>query len=446
MNPEFPAPKVFISYAWESDAVKDWVKKLGTELRNVGIDVQLDQWHVQPGDRMALFMEMAVRTNNYVLVICTPKYKYKSENRLGGVGYEGDIMTAEVLQNSDYRKFIPILQSGDSRSAIPSWLATHFFLDFSNPLEYQKTFDELIETLLDLREKAPPLGEIPAKYQKAIREAVQKQTETNEENVPLESSVVNEAFTKEEMQNERVPLLEVDLVWHGSSRSPRGYSDKNPTEIDENGRLVTIIGAGVKPIIYWDLHWRFDFVIQNSSSFPAFNVQLESLGDVHFATIEKIANVNHIKPFDKMELKADYRQSLEGIHTAADDILKYKIPEKLEGLLLKLTYLDEQRNKHFTLVKIEENKIVNIMKRFWEVIYDDEHHKMEVIGESVDDTLLTENIVLMQHAGMKVRCNTADISTPKDNINLPNYQIENGLYQRLIKEYESKTGQRLKLW
>ncbi len=118
MNPIIQSPNVFISYAWDSEEFNGWVKKLATDLRNKGIDIHLDQWKLVPGDRMALFMEKSVKENNYVLIICTPKYKYKSENRIGGVGYEGDIMTAEVLQNANSRKFIPILQTGDMNTAI----------------------------------------------------------------------------------------------------------------------------------------------------------------------------------------------------------------------------------------------------------------------------------------------------------------------------------------
>jgi hypothetical protein len=36
-------PKTFISYAWESEEAKEWVKKLAIELRNDGIDAKLDQ-------------------------------------------------------------------------------------------------------------------------------------------------------------------------------------------------------------------------------------------------------------------------------------------------------------------------------------------------------------------------------------------------------------------
>ena len=106
-------PKVFVSYAWESDALKVWVKEFATRLRRDGVETKLDQWHVVPGDQLPAFMEEAIRENDFVLIVCTPEYKKKSEGRRGGVGYEGDIMTAEVLQKQNHRKFIPVLREGD---------------------------------------------------------------------------------------------------------------------------------------------------------------------------------------------------------------------------------------------------------------------------------------------------------------------------------------------
>ena len=80
------------------------------------------------------------------------------------------------------------------------------------------------------------------------------------------------------------------------------------------------------------------------------------------------------------------------------------------------------------------------MKKFWEIVYYDDDHKFEVIGESTDDTLLTKNVSEMQKAGMHVRCNTPDISVNKNDIKLANYNPENGLYNRLMTQYESITG------
>src|SRR5689334_21959276 len=100
-------PTVFVSYAWEDD-VKVWVRNFATRLRREGgVDVQIDQWHVAPGDPLTVFMERAVRTNDFVLIVCTPKYKIKSDARQGGVGYEGNIITGEVFTKANHRKFIP---------------------------------------------------------------------------------------------------------------------------------------------------------------------------------------------------------------------------------------------------------------------------------------------------------------------------------------------------
>lgn len=185
-------PKIFISYAWESDELKDWVKNLAIELRNNGIDAKLDQWEVIPGDQMPHFMEKSVRENDYVLLICTPKYKIKSENRIGGVGYEGDIMTAEVLQTSNHRKFIPILQSGDKDISIPSWLKGKYFIDLSNNNHFEKNFEDLITTVLNAREVAPKIGQIPSRFQRQITAIVENQQSEQDDRIKIKGVVVDE--------------------------------------------------------------------------------------------------------------------------------------------------------------------------------------------------------------------------------------------------------------
>lgn len=185
-------PKVFISYAWENEDLKNWVKNLAIELRNNGIDAKLDQWDVIPGDQMPHFMEKSVRENDYVLLICTPKYKLKSENRIGGVGYEGDIMTAEVLQTSNHRKFIPVLQSGDKDVSIPSWLKGKYFIDLSTDFHFKKNFEDLITTVLNAREVAPAIGQIPSKFQKQIATSIETQKIQNDEFVKIKGIVADE--------------------------------------------------------------------------------------------------------------------------------------------------------------------------------------------------------------------------------------------------------------
>ena len=148
----------FISYSWDSDDHKQWVHDLATRLHGEGITIKLDQWHLVPGDQLPQFMETAVRESDHVLVACTRRYKERSDNRTGGVGYEGDIMSAEVMNTGNQRKFIPILRSGAWNEAAPSWLAGKYYVDLSANPYSETNFNDLTSTLLGTRPKAPPVA------------------------------------------------------------------------------------------------------------------------------------------------------------------------------------------------------------------------------------------------------------------------------------------------
>jgi hypothetical protein len=104
-------------------------------------------------------MERAVRENDYVLVVCTPTYKSRSNERSGGIGYEGDIMTAEVFASRSERKFIPLLRIGsDWTDASPSWLQGKYYVDFRGNPYKEERYRDLLTTLHGVRPKAPPIG------------------------------------------------------------------------------------------------------------------------------------------------------------------------------------------------------------------------------------------------------------------------------------------------
>jgi hypothetical protein len=151
-------PKVFISYSWEDDAHKDWVRDLAARLRQDGIETLLDQWHLVPGDQLPRFMETSVRESDFALIICTPRYKQRSDSRTGGVGYEGDIMTGEVYSRGNHRKFIPILSRGTWETSAPSWLQGKYYLDFGQTPPDETPYRELVATILGRRPYAPPVG------------------------------------------------------------------------------------------------------------------------------------------------------------------------------------------------------------------------------------------------------------------------------------------------
>lgn len=156
------APKVFISYSWDNDQHREWTRELAERLRSDGANVTLDQWHLAPGDQMAEFMERAVRENDLVLIICTPRYKLKSDERSGGVGYEGDIMTAEVLSTRNHRKFVPVLRVGPWAHAAPSWVSGKLYVDLSGSPYSEDQYHDLVATIHNQRPSPPPVGTPPA--------------------------------------------------------------------------------------------------------------------------------------------------------------------------------------------------------------------------------------------------------------------------------------------
>ena len=139
--------KVFITYAWEDEAHKDWAKQLADKLITEGIEAIIDQYDLNPGDRIPQFMEASIKEAVYVLVICTPKYKRKADKRLGGVGYESNLISGEIYtKGSKKRKYIPVLRRGSMEKSIPAFLAGAYAVDLSEDLEnyvYDKNFREL---------------------------------------------------------------------------------------------------------------------------------------------------------------------------------------------------------------------------------------------------------------------------------------------------------------
>jgi len=154
---EQSAPKAFVSYSWDSDDHKKWVAELASRLRADGVETILDQWHAVPGDQLPEFMEREIRENDYVLIICTPAYRLKSDARKGGVGYEGDIMTAEVYSMGNHRKYIPILASGTWKKSAPLWLSGKYHIDMSPSANQEQQYQDLLNTIHGTHPKPPPV-------------------------------------------------------------------------------------------------------------------------------------------------------------------------------------------------------------------------------------------------------------------------------------------------
>lgn len=153
-------PKVFISYSWESKEHSDWVKSLADKLLEDGIEALIDNYDVSPGDRLPKFMENSIRDSDYVIIVCTEEYKKKADNREKGVGYESHIISAELYNNHNDRKFIPIIRKGDFETALPTYLGGKFAIDLrGNPFN-EDSYKNLIATIFNVKKK-PKLGVRP---------------------------------------------------------------------------------------------------------------------------------------------------------------------------------------------------------------------------------------------------------------------------------------------
>jgi hypothetical protein len=158
----YMAPKAFISYSHDSPAHKEWILKLANDLRVAGVDVVLDQWDLVPGQDVSLFMQKNITEADRVVMVCSSDYVARSDKGVGGVGYERLIVTAEVVQAIDTKKFIPILRGGNPNKKLPTFLGPRLYIDFESDDDYQTKLLELARGIHGAPAiPKPPIGPNP---------------------------------------------------------------------------------------------------------------------------------------------------------------------------------------------------------------------------------------------------------------------------------------------
>lgn len=71
-------------------------------------------------------------------------------------------MTAEIVQNIDTKKFIPVVLNNGGSNKVPSFLGPRLYVDFSKDEDYQTKLNELLHEILGVPSSAkPPLGSNP---------------------------------------------------------------------------------------------------------------------------------------------------------------------------------------------------------------------------------------------------------------------------------------------
>lgn len=155
-------PKVFISYSHDNESHRNWVYQIACRLVESGVETVLDQWDLRLGSNLMQFMEKGLTNSDRVLVVCTDNYNAKSNGGLGGVGYEKNILTAELFSNQDTARFIPCIRGVTSAVKTPVCLSGRTYIEFSNDSTFEQSFKSLLHELFGVPERAKPkLGKNP---------------------------------------------------------------------------------------------------------------------------------------------------------------------------------------------------------------------------------------------------------------------------------------------
>lgn len=155
-------PVVFISYSHDSIEHKQWVASLAEKLTEKGVEVILDQWYLRPGQDLPKFMEQGFRSAGRVLVVCTDEYIRKVDEGRGGAGYEGMLITGELVADLGTTKFIPLVRGGAGTKLAPTCLGTRCFIDFRDDSRFPERLEELVRELHDQPPvERPVVGENP---------------------------------------------------------------------------------------------------------------------------------------------------------------------------------------------------------------------------------------------------------------------------------------------
>lgn len=161
------SPKAFISYSRSSPGQCDRIRTYAERLVNDGVDTILDQWSLSEGQDKYAFMESMVTDPSvtHVLIFSDAQYAEKADQRRAGVGTESQIISREVYEKVDQKKFIPIVceRQEDGEPCLPVFLASRIWIDFSSLEAVNENWERLLRVLFGKPIYAKPsLGKPPS--------------------------------------------------------------------------------------------------------------------------------------------------------------------------------------------------------------------------------------------------------------------------------------------
>lgn len=150
-------PRVFLSYSWNDQTVKDWVFQLAQKLCANGVDVRLDRFHLKPGMDVPQWMTNEVLKAHKVLLICDSYYAEKADMRKAGAGWETMIIQGDMLLQGEMNTKYIVIAYGDFEKNTPIYMKSKLALAKD---DIDKNINGLLELIFEI-DTAPEIGNIP---------------------------------------------------------------------------------------------------------------------------------------------------------------------------------------------------------------------------------------------------------------------------------------------
>jgi len=119
-------PRIFISYIKEDEEYREQIQKLIRTLKMQGLTV-ITTDDIKFGTRFSMYKEQ-IEECNFVLCICTPKYKEKADTNRHG----SDVVISSDIYKVNESKFIPVLLKEDEENSFPIWAKNKKYIDYRN--------------------------------------------------------------------------------------------------------------------------------------------------------------------------------------------------------------------------------------------------------------------------------------------------------------------------
>lgn len=166
MAASLDTPKIFISYSWHPIVNKQKTLELAKRLISNGVNVIIDEWNLAEGHDKFHFMEQMVNDNEIkrVLIICNKDYTDKANQKQGGVGIESLIVSSEIYNQVDQKKFIPVIFEKDenNKAYVPTFINSRIYIDLSSEEVFEDNYEKLLRNIFERpASKQPPIGNPP---------------------------------------------------------------------------------------------------------------------------------------------------------------------------------------------------------------------------------------------------------------------------------------------